>query len=141
MEYPSKNDFFIRFKALINERGRFIDYVLVEVSDNFYFATGMNSDRVLGEKLSSMVIEMENPILGFKNFHYHMLPRTRRKFEHYIEEEDRWYLVTLYSDERDYLMMVYTDISRYTEGLKDIKSLKKDNKGVNVLEKDNRISS
>jgi hypothetical protein len=141
MEYPSKNDFFIRFKALINERGRFLDYVLVEVSDNFYFATGMNSDRVLGEKLSSMVIEMENPILGFKNFHYHMLPRTRRKFEHYIEEEDRWYLVTLYSDERDYLMMVYTDISRYTEGLKDIKSLKKDNKGVNVLEKDNRISS
>ena len=141
MEYPSKNDFFIRFKALINERGRFIDYVLVEVSDNFYFATGMNSDRVLGEKLSSMVIEMENPILGLKNFHYHMLPRTRRKFEYYIKEEDRWYLVTLYSDERDYLMMVYTDISRYTEGLKDIKSLKKDNKGVNVLEKDNRISS
>jgi len=115
MEYPSKNDFFIRFKALINERGRFLDYVLVEVSDNFYFATGMNSDRVLGEKLSSMVIEMESPILGLKNFHYHMLPRTRRKFEHYIEEEDRWYLVSLYSDERDYLMMVYTDISRYKE--------------------------
>jgi len=115
MEYPSKNDFFIRFKALINERGRFLDYVLVEVSDNFYFATGMNSDRVLGEKLSSMVIEMENPVLGLKNFHYHMLPRTRRNFEHYIEEEDRWYLVTLYSDERDYLMMVYTDISKYKE--------------------------
>ena len=116
MEYPSKNDFFIRFKALINERGRFLDYVLVEVSDNFYFATGMNSDRVLGEKLSSMVIEMENPVMGLKNFHYHMLPRTRRKFEYYVEEEDRWYLVSLYSDERDYLMMVYTDISRYKEG-------------------------
>jgi hypothetical protein len=119
MEYPSKNDFFIRFKALTNERGRFLDYVLVEVSDNFYFATGMNSDRVLGEKLSSMVIEMENPVLGLKNFHYHMLPRSRRKFEYYVEEEDRWYLVSLYSDERDYLMMVYTDISRYKEGSND----------------------
>ncbi len=115
MEYPSKNDFFIRFKALINERGRFIDYVLVEVSDNFYFATGMNSDRILGEKLGNMVIEMENPVLGLKDFHYQMLPKTRRKFEHYVEEENRWYLVTLYSDERDYLMMVYTDISRYKE--------------------------
>ena len=115
MEYPSKNDFFIRFKALINERGRFLDYVLVEVSDNFYYATGMNSDRVLGEKLSSMVIEMENPVLGLKSFHYHMLPRNRRKFEYYVEEEDRWYLVNIYSDERDYLMMVYTDITRYYE--------------------------
>ncbi len=115
MEYPSKNDFFIRFKALINERGRFIDYVLVEASDNFYFATGMNSDRVLGNKLSDMVIELENPILGLKDFHYHMLPKTRRKFEHYIEEENRWYLVTLYSDERDYLMMIYTDVTRLKE--------------------------
>ena len=113
MEYPSKNDFFIRFKALINERGRFIDYVLVEVSDNFYYATGMNSDMVLGEKLSNMVIEMENDVLRLKDFHYHMLPKTRRKFEHYIEEEDRLYLVNLYSDDRDYLMMVYTDITRY----------------------------
>ena len=139
MEYPSKNDFFIRFKALINERGRFLDYVLVEVSDNFYFATGMNSDRVLGEKLSSMVIEMESPILGLKNFHYHMLPRTRRKFEHYIEEEDRWYLVSLYSDERDYLMMVYTDISRYKEGASGTRSARASGPS-NTFNNDNRKS-
>jgi hypothetical protein len=44
-----------------------------------------------------------------------MLPKARRKFEHYVQKENRWYLVTLYSDEKDYLMMIYTDITKVKE--------------------------
>lgn len=133
MEYPSKNDFFIRFKALINGKGRFVDYVLVEVSDNFNFATGINSDRILGNKLSKMVVELEESVLSLKDFHYHMIPKTRRKFEHYAEKENRLYLVSLYSDEREYLVMVYTDITKYTERLKDINKIKNNHNETDTL--------
>ena len=115
MEYPSKNDFFIRFKALFSEKGRFIDYILVEVSDNFSSATKISSEYILGMKLADMVLDIESPILKLKDFHYHMLPKARRKFEHYVQKENRWYLVTLYSDEKDYLMMIYTDITKVKE--------------------------
>ncbi len=115
MERPSKFDFYIRFKALFNENGRFIDYILVEVSENFSIATKMNSDRVLGLKLADLAYDVVNPILGLKDFHYHMLPNTKRKFEHYVKEVNRWYYVNLFSDKDDYLMMMYTDISKLKE--------------------------
>lgn len=115
MEYPSKFDFYIRFKGLFNEKGRFIDYILVEVSENFSTASKIKSDYVLGMKLADMAIDIDSPILGLKEFHYHMLPNTRRKFEHYVQKDNRWYLVNLYSDERDYLMMIYTDITKVKE--------------------------
>lgn len=115
MEYPSKYDFFIRFKALFNEKGRFIDYILIEVSDNFSKATRITSDFILGMKLADMAIDIDSPVLGLKEFHYHMLPNTRRKFEHFVQKDNRWYLVNLYSDERDYLMMIYTDITKVKE--------------------------
>lgn len=115
MEYPSKYDFFIRFKALFNEKGRFIDYILIEVSDNFSKATKITSDFILGMKLADMAIDIDSPVLGLKEFHYHMLPNTRRKFEHFVQKDNRWYLVNLYSDDRDYLMMIYTDITKVKE--------------------------
>lgn len=115
MEYPSKYDFFIRFKALFNEKGHFIDYILIEVSDNFSYATKMTSDYILGMKLADMVMEVDSPVLGLKEFHYHMLPKSRRKFEHFVLKDNRWYLINLYSDERDYLMLVYTDVTKVKE--------------------------
>jgi len=115
MERPSKYDFYIRFKALFNENGRFIDYILVEVSENFSSATKMKSERVLGLKLGDLAYDVVNPILGLKEFHYHMLPNTKRKFEHYAKEVNRWYYVNLFSDQDDYLMMMYTDITKLKE--------------------------
>ncbi len=111
MEYPSKNDFFIKFKALFSEKERFMDYVLIEASRNFKTATGVSPDNLLGMKLTDIVLEIDNPILSLKDFHYHMLPKTRRKFDHYVKEDNRLYTVSIFSDERDYLLMVYTDIS------------------------------
>lgn len=111
MEYPSKNDFFIKFKALFTEDGRFMDYVLVETSKNFRTATRVSPDNLLGMKLTDIVLEIDDPILSLKEFHYHMLPKTRRKFDHYVKGENRLYTVSIFSDENDYLLMVYTEIT------------------------------
>lgn len=35
MEYPCKNDFFLKFKAIFNEDGNFKDYILIDISENF----------------------------------------------------------------------------------------------------------
>ncbi len=111
MEYPSKYDFFMKFKALFSENERFMDYVLIETSKNFKTATRVSPDKLLGMKLTDIVLEIDDSILDLKEFHYHMLPKTRRKFDHYVKEENRLYTVSIFSDENDYLLMVYTDIT------------------------------
>jgi hypothetical protein len=63
MEYPSKNDFFMKFKALFSEKERFMDYVLVETSKNFKTATRVSPDKLLGMKLTDIVLEIENEVL------------------------------------------------------------------------------
>lgn len=116
MEYPSKNDIFLKFKALYDGKNNFLDYILVDTSENFHNVIDYKSNPYLGKKISEIALEDENDILNLKNLHYHMIPKTRRKFEMYIEELGIWYLVNMFSDERDYLLIFYTDISKYKDG-------------------------
>lgn len=111
-EQPSKFDFFIRFKALFNNNGRFVDYVLVNTSDNFYKATNLNIEFILGKKISEIVEDFERDVLGIKDIFYNMIPKTIRRFEKHIDEFDRWYLINIFSDDKDYLIVFYNDISK-----------------------------
>lgn len=112
MEYPSKNDFFLSFKALVNENGHFVDYILVNISDNFQRVTDIKGERILGKKISEIVQEYENDLFGIKDIYYNMIPKTRRKFEKHIAELDRWYLISIFSDNRDFLVLFYNDITK-----------------------------
>lgn len=112
MEYPSKNDFFLSFKALFNEKGQFVDYILVNVSDNFKETVNIKPELLIGRRISEIILENENIIFGIKDFYYHMIPKTRRKFENHIKELDRWYLINIFSDDKDYLTLFYSDITK-----------------------------
>lgn len=132
MEYPSKNDIFLKFKALYDEKGKFIDYILIDSSENFHNAINHKINSIIGKKVSEIVTENRSDILNLKTLYYHMIPKTRRKFEIYDGESERWYLINIFSDEKDYLVLFYTDITRYKNGTKGppIKSFKEADKSV-----------
>ena len=111
MEYSTKNDFILQFKALFNKEGEFQDYILIKNSNNFFDISNIKPENVMGKKMSEIVIANEDHILGIKELYYHMVPKANRKFDRYIDELDRWYSITIYSDDRDYLILFYTDIS------------------------------
>lgn len=112
MEYPSKYDFFLRFKAINDDENRFVDYILISVSDNFMNVTGIKAELILGKKISEIAFEYEKGIFGLKDIYYNMIPKTRKKFSQYIDELGRWYLINIFSDEKDYLLLFYSDASR-----------------------------
>ena len=111
MEYPTKYDFFLQFKALYNQDKEFQDYILVNNSESFQDVFCIRPEDILGKKISEIVIEDESDIFGIKDLYYHFIPKTNRKFEKYIDELGRWYSINIYSDLRDYLLLVYNDIS------------------------------
>ena len=126
MEYPSRNDIFLKFKALYDEKDKFVDYILIDSSEDFHNSINHKVNYIIGKKVSEIVMESRNDILNLKTLYYHMIPRTRRKFEVYNGESERWYLINIFSDEKDYLFLFYTDITRYKIGIKGppIKSFK-----------------
>ncbi|HPW41683.1 MAG TPA: hypothetical protein PLW98_09240 [Bacillota bacterium] len=112
MEYTSLYDFYLRFKALFNDEGKFLDYVLVDISDNFQNVADIKPELLLGKKISDIVEENLNDTFDMKEIYYDMIPKTRRKFEKYVEKLDKWYLVNMFSEDKDYLILFFNDISR-----------------------------
>lgn len=112
MEYPSLYDFFLGFQALVDDSGNFIDYILVFVSCDFQKITNIKSEKILGKKLSEINLEYGNDIFGLKDIYYNAIPKTKRKFEMYFAELERWYSIIIFSDEKNYLLLFYNDISK-----------------------------
>ena len=118
MEYPSKNDLFLKFKVLYDENHEFLDYILIDSSENYHNVINNKSNPMVGKKITEIVLEDSKDILGLKYLYYHMIPKTRRKFEFFNEKLERWYLVNIFSDEKDYLIIFYSDIDRYKDKVK-----------------------
>ena len=112
MEYSSQYDFFLEFKALIDDKGNFIDYILLCVSCDLQKIINIKSEKILGKKLSEISLEYSSDILGLKEIYYNAIPNTKRKFEKYSEELGRWYSITIFSNDNGYLLLFYNDITR-----------------------------
>ena len=113
MEYPSGNDFYLKFKAIYCKDGNFEDYVLMYISETFYDVSKINPGLILGKKFSEIAVD-NSEILGFKDLYFTMTPRTKIKYEIYLREIGRWYLIVIHTetDDSDYdLIIYYIDIT------------------------------
>mgnify|MGYP000937824673 FL=1 len=112
MEYPSKYDFYLKFKPIYNKEGNFIDYILNYVSDSFTEAVDINPELILGKKFSEIVIDID--VFGFKEFYFNIIPKSKLKYELYIKDLERWYLISAFTDMSNYedeLIIYYINIT------------------------------
>ena len=106
-------DFYLKLKIIYNRKGSFIDYLVTYVSDNFYNATNIVPDQLLGKNLSDIVVDYADK-LYFKEIYINMIPKTKLKFDIYIDELERWYLINIFTDEsnnEDSVVIYYADIT------------------------------
>jgi hypothetical protein len=112
VEYNSKFDFYLKFKPIYNKEGYFIDYIMTYASDSFSNAVGISPSMVLGKRFSEIVVDMD--VFGFKEFYSTIIPNSKIKYELYMERQDRWYLVNIFTDSDNYeneLIIYYVDIT------------------------------
>ena len=112
MEYPSKFDFYLKFKPIYNKDGKFIDYVLTYASEAFTEAVNISPKMILGKKFSEILVDTD--ILGFKEFYSNIIPNSKIKQELYVEELRRWYIISSFTDMSNYeneLIIYYVDIT------------------------------
>jgi len=50
LEILSKYDFYLKFKPIYRSDGKFVDYLLTYISDNFYENIGINPNIILKQK-------------------------------------------------------------------------------------------
>src|SRR6056297_2156449 len=128
MEHLSKNDFFLIFKGIFNAEGNFEDYILTKTSENFQKVSSINLKEILGKKISKIAAE-EKDNINLKDIQKHMVPNTQRKYERYLKALDKTYLINIFSDDKDYMIIFYTDISKYKKELEKTMSKLERSKG------------
>ena len=113
MDYWAGNDFYLFFKPIYNKEGYLEDYVLVYVSDTFYNIANISPGLILGKKFSEIAVDNADK-LGFKDLYITMNPKIKMKYETYLNDLGRWYLVNIFTDllnNDEVLIIYYSDIT------------------------------
>jgi diguanylate cyclase (GGDEF)-like protein len=112
VDYPSKYDFYLKFKPIYNNEGNFSGYKLTYVSDSFVDAVDIRLELIIGKSLSEIVVDSD--VLGLKEFYFNIIPKSKIKIELYNENLGRWYIVNAFTDmsnnDKD-LIIFYVDIT------------------------------
>ncbi len=107
MEYPP-NDFYLKLNIIYNKEGNFIDYILTYISDDFQKITNIDPNLLLGKKFSDIAVDNSDK-LCFKEIYFNMIPNTKLKFDVYIKDLGRWYLINIYTtnENKEQQMIIY----------------------------------
>lgn len=112
MDYPSKYDFYLKFKPTYNNDGNFSDYILTYVSDSFLEVVKIKPEMIIGKTFSEIVVDSD--VLGLKEFYFNIIPKSKIKLELFNENLERWYIVNAFTDTSnndDDLIIYYVDIT------------------------------
>lgn len=97
---------------MFDKNGKFIDYIFENFSDNLENLFHVQKESIIGKKITDFILEHEDEkVLDFKEIFYNMIPKTRKKFIKYIFNINRWYLISIFSDEKEYMLVVFNDIT------------------------------
>lgn len=99
-------------KTIFDDKGKPVDYVFLEINEAFERLTGLNRAKVIGKRATEVLPGIENDPADWLGI-YGKAVTTRQpiKFENYAIPLQKWYSVSAYSLEEDYLVVTFEDIT------------------------------
>ncbi len=100
-------------KIILDESGKPVDYVFLEVNKSFEELTGMTAKDILNKRVTEVIPGIIKSAFDWIGF-YGKIARGggSHEFEQYSEPLKRWYKVYAYSTEKDYFATIFTDVTR-----------------------------
>jgi PAS domain S-box-containing protein len=110
--FENMQDGFAFHKVLLNDAGKPVDYVLLEVNDAFERLTGLKRENVVGKAVTQVLLGIEKDPADWIGICGKVaLTGEPVKFENYAASLGRWYLVSAYSPEKGYFVATFEDIT------------------------------
>lgn len=99
---------------MIYENGEAVDWIYLEVNDNFEKLTGLKN--VMGKTVSSVIpgIKEKDPQL-FEIYNMVALTGQSNHFEMYLEALQQWFSVSVYSPEKEYFVAIFDIVTKRKE--------------------------
>ena len=99
-------------KTIFDDKGKPVDYVFLEINEAFERLTGLSRAKVIGKRATEVLPGIENdPADWLGTYGKAVTTRQPIKFENYSIPLQKWYSVSAYSIEEDYLVVTFEDIT------------------------------
>lgn len=103
---------FMYLKVIRNETGILQDYEIMEINDAFERLTGVVQRQVVHKRVSETFLDIELNGVWKEVLQDIVLNRSSKMFEHYSTRLGRWFSVSAYSPQQDYLAIFFADIDQ-----------------------------
>ena len=114
---------FAHHKVIFDENGKPIDYRFLEINPAFEKFTGLQKDLIIGKTVTEAIpgiIDSDFDWIGY--YGEVSLTGERKSFEQFFEPLNRWYSVEVYSSEKGYFTVIFTDITRIKKTEHELKN-------------------
>lgn len=124
MFFEKMMDGFAYSKILVDDAGKPVDFVFLEVNDAFERLTGLKKEKVLGKKATEVLTGAEADVAEWISaFGEVALTAKSVQFERFARPLGKWYNVSAYSPEKDYFVALFEDITERKGAEEQVRSV------------------
>ncbi|OPY77935.1 MAG: Blue-light-activated protein [Syntrophorhabdus sp. PtaU1.Bin153] len=103
---------FVYNRVVLDASGRPCDYVFLETNASFERITGLESNKIIGRKVTAVLPDIEkDPTNWIGRFGEVAMTGKPTQFEGYSQDLQKWYAVSAFSPHKGYFAVTFTDIS------------------------------
>src|SRR4030042_4620074 len=100
-------------KIVRDNTGKPVDYIFLEVNPSFEVLTGLPRENIIGKKVTEILpLVVKGLKLDLLSVFGQVAATAQStNFQQYLDQQDRWYEITTYSDQPGYFAMIFRDIT------------------------------
>ncbi len=113
---------FMYCKIIVDENGKPVDWVYLDVNDAFEKITGYGREKVLGKKVSDLHPDRPPDLLdSLARYGKVALTGEPIQFEFYRESLGKWLYVSAYSPKKEYFIAIFEDVTKRKKAEESLK--------------------
>lgn len=116
-------DAFAYHKIVVDNDGKPVDYLFLEVNHAFEIMTGLQREKIIGKRVTEVLKGIENDPADWIGLYGNVaLTCESIQFENFAEPLGKWYNVSAYCPERGYFVALFEDITERKKAEKALKT-------------------
>lgn len=107
---------FVYNKIILDEKGKPVDYEIIEINKTFENIIGVAKDTLIGKKITEVLPEIVNDEFDWIGTYGKVaLEGKNIRFERYFEPLKQWFTIYVYSPKKYYFAVLFDDITEKKE--------------------------
>jgi PAS domain S-box-containing protein len=125
--FDNMNGAFAYHKIVLDENGKPVDYIFVEVNKSFEYMVGLKKEDIIGKKVTEALPGTEkDPADWIGKYGEVALTGKSFKFEKYSRQIGKWFYTSAYSPMKGYFATIFDDITIRKENEEKLQTYSED---------------